>query len=114
MWRRRAYLAAEKRLSNEFADTTGCAPATMPSLGVAGAGAGAGASAAASVTAGFKGGRLAACLLSPFAFGIEASGRGGLPSAALGLVGTGCAVAVAAESVDALPRPILWARLEKK
>ncbi len=85
-----AYLTPEKRLSKEFADTIGCAPATR--LGAAEAGAGAGAAAAVSVIAGFKGGRAAACLVSAFgavAFGIEASGRGGLASATFGLAGEG-------------------------
>ena len=57
-------MTAEKRLSNEFADTIGCAPATR--LGAGKAGAGAGAAAAVSVAAGFKGGRAAACLVSAF------------------------------------------------
>ena len=80
------YLAAEKRLSNEFADTIGCAPATR--LGAGKAGAGAGAAAAVSVTAGFKGGRAAACLVSAFgaeALAIAVSGRGDLASAIFGL-----------------------------
>jgi hypothetical protein len=70
--------AAEKRLSNEFAGTIGCAPATM--LGAAGAAAGA-AAAAVSVAVGFRGGRTAACLVSAFgveAFATEASGCDGL------------------------------------
>ena len=82
-------MAAEKRLSNEFADTIGCAPATRLGAGKADAGPGVGAAAAVSVTAGFKGGRgAAACLVSAFgaeAFDIAGSGRGSLASAAFGL-----------------------------
>ena len=47
-----AYFAAEKRLSNEFAERTGCAPATRLSAD----GAGAGAAAALSVAFGFEAG----------------------------------------------------------
>jgi hypothetical protein len=107
--RETAYFAAEKRLSNEFAETIGCEPATMPSLA-----AGAAAAAGVSETEGFSGGRAAACFISGFdAFGIDPSGRGGgslrLASITLGLAGTGCAVAV----VSAEPRPTLRARLLK-
>jgi hypothetical protein len=74
--------AAEKRLSNEFAGTIGCAPATMlGAAGAAGAAAGAAAAAVVSVAVGFRGGRTAACLVSAFgveAFATEASGCDGL------------------------------------
>jgi hypothetical protein len=109
----RFYFAAEKRLSNEFADTIGWAPATrlLPAAGAAGAGA-----AAVSATAGFSGGWAAACLVSVFGaaaavFGIEPSGRGGF-GLADGAAGAGAAVAVV--SAVALPRPTLRARLLKK
>ena len=69
------YFTAEKRLSNEFAGTIGCEPATW-----AGAAAGAG----ESDSDGFNGGRDdEACLMSDVfgaaavAFGTTASGRGG-------------------------------------
>src|SRR5580692_1380583 len=78
------------------------------------AGAAAGVSAAASVTAGFDGGFAAACLVSLFeGFGIGASGRG-LASAVFGRAGPGCCVGAAVASADALLRPTLRARLEKK
>src|SRR6202044_4262700 len=70
-------LPAEKRLSNEFADTTGWAPATRL-FEAAGAAAGAGVSAAVSVTAGLSAGLAGACLVAFFA-GL------GLRLAALGL-----------------------------
>src|SRR3984885_8179071 len=103
------YLPAEKRLSNEFADTTGWAPATRL-FEAAGAAAGAGVSAAVSVTAGLSAGLAEACLVSVFA-------GFGLASATLGLagVGVGCGVVVPVASAAALPpRPTLRARLEKK
>jgi len=106
---KRFYFAAEKRLSNEFADTIGWAPATRL-LPAAGAGA-----VAVSVTVGFSGGWAAACLVSLFGaaavFGIAASERGGF-GLADGAVGVGAAVAVV--SAVALPRPTLRARLLKK
>ena len=109
----RAYLAAEKRLSNEFVDTIGWAPATR--LLACGAAAGAAATAVVSLTLGFNAGFAEACLVSPLvAFGIEASGRGGLASATFGLVGVAGWVVVAVVSADALPIPTLWAKLEKK
>src|SRR5262249_28995950 len=80
------YFAAEKRLSNEFAERTGCAPATR----LSGDGAGAGAAAAVSVGVGFKAGCAGACLVSAFAVeALEASPRGGLASVVLGLAGVG-------------------------
>jgi hypothetical protein len=103
------YLPAEKRLSNEFADTTGWAPATRL-FEAAGAAAGAGVSGAVSVTAGLSAGLAEACLVSVFA-------GFGLASATLGLAGVvvGCGVVVAVVSAAALPpRPTLRARLEKK
>src|ERR1700722_13050254 len=103
------HLVAEKRLSNEFADTTGWAPATrlLETVGAA-AGAG-GVSAAVSVTAGLSAGLAEACLVSVFA-------GFGLASAILGLAEVvGCVVVAAVTSADALPpRPTLRARLEKK
>src|ERR1700733_11457643 len=104
------YLPAEKRLSNEFADTTGWAPATRL-VDAAGAAAGAGVSTAVSVTAGLSAGlaEAEACLVSIFA-------GFGLASATLGLAGVvvGCGVVVAVVSAAALPpRPTLRARLEK-
>ena len=67
-----SYFAAEKRLSNEFADTIGCEPATRASFAAGAAGAG------VSDTDGFSGGWAAACLISgafgALAFGIAASG----------------------------------------
>src|SRR6516164_3167809 len=104
-----AYFVAEKRLSNEFAERTGCAPVTRLSWD----GAGAGAATAVSV-AGFKAGCAEACLVSAFAAeALEASLRGGLASATLGLAGAGC-VALAVVSAAVPPKPILWARPEKK
>ena len=105
-----AYFAAEKRLSNEFDDTIGWAPATrLP----AGAGA---AAVSVSVTDGFSGGRAVASFVSAFGaavFGIDASFR--LASTVFGLVGTGAgAAAVAVVSAVAPPRPTLRARLLKK
>ena len=111
-----AYFAAEKRLSNEFADTIGWAPATRPSF-AGGAAAGA---AEVSESDGFSGGRAAACFVSPAfgaaaaAFGADASGRVGsfrLASMTFGFAGIGCALAVV--SAAAPPRPILRARLLK-
>ena len=111
---KRFYFAAEKRLSNEFDETIGWAPATMllPAAGAAGA-------AAVSVTVGFSGGRAAVCLVSVLmsvlgadaVFGIEPSGRGGF-GLAVGAVGAGAAVAVV--SAVALLMPTLRARLLKK
>ena len=110
------YFAAEKRLSNEFADTIGWAPATrlLPAAGAAGAGA-----VAVSATVGFSAGWAAACFVSflisvlgaAAVFGIAASGRSGF-GLADGAVGAGAAVAVV--SAVALPRPTLRARLLKK
>ena len=106
-----AYFTAEKRPSNEFADTIGWAPATRPSF------AGGAAAASESVTDGFSGGWAAACLVSAFgaaAFGIDASGRDGsfrLASMTFGFAGIGCALAVV--SAAAPPSPILRARLLK-
>src|ERR1700723_3327473 len=86
-----AYFAAEKRLSNEFDDTIGWAPATrLP----AGAGA---AAVSVSVTDGFSGGRAVASFVSAFGaavFGIDASFR--LASTVFGLVGTGAGAAAVA------------------
>ena len=105
------YLAAENRLSNEFVDTIGCAPATR--LGAAGAGAGADVAAAVSVTVGFEGGCAAACLVSVFcAEAFAASWRGGLASAAFGLAAAGWDAVAVVSAVP--PRPTLRARLEKK
>ena len=53
------YLAAEKRLSNEFADTIGCAPATKLVAWAASA-----VDAAGSVTVGFCAGLAEACFVS--------------------------------------------------
>src|ERR1700733_4152798 len=102
------YLPAEKRLSNEFADTTGWAPATRL-FEAAGAAAGAGVSAAVSVTAGLSAGLAEACLVSVFA-------GFGLASATLGLAGVvvGCGVVVpVASAVGLPPRPTLRGRLER-
>ena len=110
--RQSAYFVAEKRLSKEFAETVGCAPATRPSWGAAGADAGAGdADAAASIAAGLVAGWAEACLAS--ALGAGVFGAAALASATLGLTGAGCA-AVAVESGDEPTRPTLRARLEKK
>src|SRR5229473_6197132 len=121
-----AHLNDWNRLSNEFGDTIGCAPATMPSL--AGAAAGGGGSA----SAGFRGGRAAACfvvsgfgvaaaacfVVSGFGvaaaavFGTEATWSLRLASMIFGFAGTaGCGLAAA---VSAAPRPTLRARLLKK
>src|SRR5579883_1857520 len=97
------YFVAVKRLSKELEETTGWAPATMASFGAA-------ADAVDWLSAADDGfGGLAACLVSAgFAFD--------LASAALGLAGTeaGAGGVVAVVSAVAPPRPILWARLEKK
>lgn len=111
-----SYFTAEKRLSNEFAGTIGCEPATMLSF-VAGA-----AAAWLSASDGFSGGRgaAAACLGSAafgaaaaVAFGSAASERGGslrLASITFGFAGTGALAVVSLEP----PIPTLRARLEKK
>src|ERR1700716_1930709 len=107
-----SYLNAEKRLSNEFACTIGCAPATRPSFADGGA-----AAASESAFAGFSGGRAAACFVSlgfgAAAFGAGASGRGSfrLASMTFGFAAIGCALAVV--SAAAPPRPTLRARLLK-
>src|ERR1700682_4894281 len=112
-----AYLNDWNRLSNEFGDTIGCAPATMPSLAGAAAGGG-------SASAGFRGGRAAACfVVSGFGgsgfgvaaavFGTEATWSLRLASTIFGFAGTaggGLAAVVSA----APPRPTLRARLLKK
>src|ERR1700679_879071 len=78
------------------------------------AGAGAWVSAAVSAVARFDAGLAEAFLVFGFCLGIDPSGRGGLASAVLGLAGAvGCGV-VAVVSAEALPRPTLRARLEKK
>jgi hypothetical protein len=117
------YFAAEKRLSNELADTIGWAPATrlLPVAGAAGA-------AAVSVTAGLSGGRAAACFVSALisvlgaaavaVAGIAPSGRGGRSlrlASAFGLAGgaAGAGALLAVASAVALPRPTLRARLLK-
>src|ERR1700737_2355535 len=93
-----AYFAAEKRLSNEFADTIGWEPATRASFAGGGAAA---AAAGASESDGFSGGRAAACLVSvafgaaAADFGADASGRVGsfrLASMTFGFAGIGCAL----------------------
>src|ERR1700758_4491332 len=90
----RRHFAAEKRLSNEFDCTIGCAPATMASL-AGGAAAGALACAAgASLTDGLSGGRLTAtCLVSA---GLTSAGlaSAGLVSAGLNAFGSGFAAGV--------------------
>src|SRR6266478_6269412 len=114
-----AYLNDWNRLSNEFGDTIGCAPATMPSLAGAAAGAGAG-----SASAGFWGGRAAACfvvsgfVVSGFGvavavFGAAATWSLRLASTIFGFAGTGGGGLDAVVSA-APPRPTLRARLLKK
>src|SRR5216684_2703042 len=111
-----AYLNDWNRLSNEFGDTIGCAPATRLSLAGAAAGGGGG-----SASAGFRGGRAAACfVVSGFGvaaaaavFGTEATWSLRLASMVFGFAGTaggGLAAVVSA----APPRPTLRARLLKK
>src|SRR5262245_14581745 len=80
-WPAASYFAAEKRLSNELAETIGWAPATSPSLG---GGADESDAVRPSATAVFGAGRWAACLV--------AAGFGGslcLASATFGFAGAG-------------------------
>jgi hypothetical protein len=108
-----AYLTAEKRLSNEFADTLGCAPASMLCAGVASAVA-AGAAATESAAGGFSAGLAEACFVSVLGgLGIGASERGGLASATFGLAVV-CGAVAAVGSLEALLSPIFCTRLAKK
>jgi len=104
------YFVAEKRLSKEFGEMIGWAPATMASFADAGDRAEAD---SFSWPNGLRGGGLAACLVS--ADLVSAGLAFGFASAALDLAGAGAdGGVVAVVSAVALPRPILWARLEKK
>src|SRR5450631_1307265 len=118
-----AYLNDWNRLSNEFGDTIGCAPATMPSLAGAAAGGG-------SASAGFRGGRAAACFVvsglvvsglvvsglgvaAAAVFGTEATWSLRLASMIFGFAGTaGCGLDAVVSAAP--PRPTLRARLLKK
>jgi hypothetical protein len=98
-WKGKVYFAAEKRLSNEFGETIGCAPATR--LLPLEAGAGEDVAAAVSVAAGP--GLAEACRV----FALAGFGRASAIFDLVGVTGCGTGVVVAVVSAEALLRPTL-------